>query len=135
MPRGFQPQCPYCQRFARFYPKSGGYIPGPPGAAWICDGFPRCDSWVRCFPDSDRPQGRLANAQLRRLKAALYERWGKILRKKQERAPGLSMAEIRRMAIRWLAKELVMEVSDCVFGLFDEQTTQRAIECLRPYTS
>lgn len=134
VPRGIHPRCPYCQRFARFYPSTIGYISGPAGAAWICEGFPVCDSWVRCWPDSDRPQGVLANPRLRHLKAELYRRWQHLLRKKKDRSPHLDNPAIRRLAMQWLAGQLSLSIRECQFGLFDERTTIRAIECLRPYT-
>jgi hypothetical protein len=65
--------CPYCNGMAklqsanRIWPNKG-FSP-----LYICENYPRCDSYVRCHEGSDRPLGTLANKRLRGLRKTAHD--------------------------------------------------------------
>lgn len=115
------PACSYCSRQAFLvsgeviYPhrKDLAYL-----KFWNCQ---PCGAYVGCHKNSKdfKPLGRLANAELRKLKmlahAAFDPKW-KTGRMRRSEAYGI------------LADRLGIKKKDCHIGMFDEETCRRVIE-------
>jgi hypothetical protein len=71
--------CPYCGGKAILRDSEIVYHGNSFGFAWICENYPRCDSYVGCHRTNNKPLGRLANAELREWKqrahAAIDDLW------------------------------------------------------------
>lgn len=56
--------CPVCGSGARL--EDSKIIYGKSyGLAWVCDSFPKCDTYVGCHKGTATPLGELANAEIR----------------------------------------------------------------------
>ena len=79
-----------------------------------------CDAYVGVHKGTDKPLGRLANAELRRWKkaahAALDPRW----------QTGIFRGR-RNAAYEWLAKRMSLPVKETHIGMFDVEQCQRVI--------
>lgn len=64
--------CPYCggkgelQSASRIWP-GANFAP-----LYICENYPRCDSYVRCHDGTDKPLGTMARARLRNLRKTAH---------------------------------------------------------------
>lgn len=107
--------CPYCQAdsvmadSAEVYGRSYGPI-------WICR---PCGAYVGCHKGTTRPLGRLANAQLRKLKVQAHDAFDKLWRKRYM---------TRTDAYAWLSKELEIPSDYTHIGMFSEATCQKVID-------
>lgn len=77
-----------------------------------------CAAWVGCHPGTDRPLGRLANAELRRAKMAAHQALDPLWR---------SGRMSRSQAYDWLARQLGLHKSECHVGKFDVETCNRVV--------
>ena len=108
--------CDYCGKPARLvdsaivYGKSYGPI-------WYCEG---CKAWVGCHRDTTKPLGRLANAELRKMKRIAHAMFDPIWRGKT--------AFTRRAAYEWLAEEMGLPVEETHIGMFDVEQCEKCIE-------
>lgn len=91
---------------------------------WKCDG---CGAHVGCHPGTDRPLGRLANAELRAAKVRAHAAFDPLWRAKMARE-GCSQKVARSAAYGWLAAQLAIDPADCHIGYFDADTCQRVVE-------
>lgn len=82
---------------------------------WAC--LP-CGAWVGCHPGTTRRLGRLANADLRRLRAQAHAAFD----------PRWKSGGRRREQYAWLAERLGMKTKDCHIGWMDEEQCQRVID-------
>lgn len=96
-----------------------------------------CDAYVGCHPkaapngmggfgDGTVPLGRLANAELRRAKAAAHAAFDPLWRFDGMR---------RRDAYGWLAKALGIPTQDCHIGLFDVTQCEAVISVVKAKVS
>ena len=119
-------KCPYCggemllEKATKVYPNNRkadkwGYV-------WVCEKFPKCDSYVGCHPNTTIPLGRPANARLRTLKKEAHRQFDPIWKS------GLTS---RREAYKWLAEMLDIPVEDCHIGMFDVRQCQTVIHLCR----
>lgn len=85
---------------------------------WAC--LP-CLAWVGCHENSknNAPLGRLANAELRKLKMAAHEMFDPLWRNRGMR---------RKEAYQFLAKKLGIPFNDCHIGMFNEEMCKKVIE-------
>lgn len=78
-----------------------------------------CDAYVGCHDGTDKPLGRLADAELRRWKssahAAFDPKW---------RSVGMK----RRDAYKWLADTLGIDTRSCHIGMFDVAMCKKVVE-------
>lgn len=82
-----------------------------------------CDAYVGCHEGTTKPFGRLANAELRRMKQATHRVFDPLWRDGRQK---------RKEAYRFLADRLGIPFKDCHIGMFDVETCRRAIEiCVR----
>jgi len=76
---------------------------------------------------NNKPLGRLANKNLRKLKSAAHSYFDPLWKRFIER-DGLSKSKARKILYKWLAKELDIEKHQCHIGMFDEETCKRVID-------
>ena len=107
---GITPICPYCNKFsalvsgAKMYPhrtdlhKLKFYQCAP------------CDAYVGCHGSSERPLGRLANAELRKAKSDTHRMFDAIWKEGQTS---------RSDAYAWLSRAMKIKVEDAHIGKFD----------------
>ena len=67
------PICPYCGGVGQL--RSGeSVLPGKGVTSlWVCENYPKCDSYVRCHEGGDKPMGTLASRSLRRLRKRAHD--------------------------------------------------------------
>ena len=104
------PICPYCGKTAKCVDSSVIYHGRSYGPAWVCEDYPRCDAYCGCHPNTTRPLGTLANAELRKARNRTHDHvdafwkagtWG------------------RSDTYRWLAKAMGIEIGECHIAMFD----------------
>lgn len=109
-------QTPVCVDSSEVYP----YRPDLRGLRyWLCRG---CGAYVGCHRGSDRPLGRLANAELRRAKMDAHHAFDRLWR---------TGVKSRGDAYAWLAERLGMDRKDCHIGMFDVEQCNRVVAVCR----
>jgi hypothetical protein len=118
--------CPYCSGMAKMV--SGAVIyPHRQDLReklfYLCK---PCNAYVGCHPNTDKPLGRLANAELRKAKMDAHmlfdPLWQGSKRQKYKR---------RGEAYKWLAEQLGMPQHECHIGMMDVADCKRVIEVCR----
>lgn len=111
--------CPYCNESAQLvsgeviYPR----LPRLHGK-WFYLCAP-CDARVGCHPNTTKPLGRLANAELRAAKQAAHAAFD----------PLWESGEVKRKdAYGWLAEQLGIENGKCHIGYMDVETCRRVVQ-------
>lgn len=86
--------------------------------AWQCK---PCKASVGCHKNSKKnaPLGRLANAELKKLKMAAHAAFDPLWKNKIMK---------RKEAYSFLAEKLGIEFKDCHIGMFDEETCRKVVE-------
>lgn len=84
-----------------------------------------CWAFVGVHKDSGRPLGRLANAELRRLKRAAHAAFDPLWQRKMQR-DHCSKKSARGAAYMWLADQMKIPREDCHIGMFDEAQCRAA---------
>lgn len=116
--------CLYCDEKAR---KTTGVeiYPSRPDLAekifWKCD---QCGAYVGCHPGTDRPLGRLADAELRGAKMTAHDAFDALWKRKHGQRHSPKMGS-RSLAYAWLAEKLGIDMNDCHIGYFDVTTCRR----------
>lgn len=77
-----------------------------------------CEALVGCHPGTNKPLGRLANAQLRRAKSRAHAAFDPLWRGKKRGA--------RSAAYAWLAEAMGLKGRDCHFGMMSERLCNEA---------
>lgn len=124
---GMAPDCPYCGKQSE--PCSGERVyPHRPDLAdklfFMCEG---CGAWVGTHKSTGQPLGRLANAELRRLKQQAHAVFDPLWEAKLRR-DGCSKKKARGAAYMWLADEMNIPREDCHIAMFDEARCRQAAE-------
>lgn len=83
-----------------------------------------CDSYVGTHSGTDKPLGRLANAELRKAKQLAHKEFDYLWREKIMK---------RNDAYKWLAQQLCINQSECHIGMFDLVMTNKAVEAVQKY--
>ena len=109
-------KCPYCGKTAELVDDEAIYGRSYGHKAYWCK---PCDAYVGCHKGTDKPLGRLANAELRKWKmrahAAFDLLWkGRFMRRWQ--------------AYAWLASELDIPSEKCHIGMMDIDMCQKVID-------
>lgn len=116
--KGITPICNYCEKFSKkvsgkeIYPHRKDLYKL---TFYSCSG---CNAYVGCHGSSDKPLGRLANAELRKAKGAAHRAFDPLWRLGDMKRP---------QAYKWLAKELGIDGSDCHIGMFDVETCENVV--------
>lgn len=111
--------CPYCGRQAEFvdskviYGKSYGMM-------YLCR---NCMAYVGVHKGTDRPLGRLANAELRYWKKAAHDAFDPLWKYGFFRGR-------RQDAYSWLAKKMNLPVEETHIGMFDVSQCKQVIKIL-----
>jgi hypothetical protein len=95
------------------------------GPLWVC---PPCGAWISVFARSRRhvPLGRLANAELREVKAKLHEALEPLVAAKVRR-DACNPFQARAKAFRWLAGELGIDEKESGIHTLDIAQCKGAI--------
>lgn len=117
--KAMNPACPYCGKMSD---KVGGkeiYPHRPDLYSKVFYQCAPCEAYVGCHPGTDRPMGRLANAELRRAKLQAHGAFDFIWK---------SGLKTRGSAYKWLARQLGLSKDECHIGLFDVEMCRKVIE-------
>lgn len=121
---GLTPICNYCGNFSE---KVTGKEIYPHRKDLFHMTFYSCNcqlggAYVGCHGSSDKPLGRLANAELRKAKSAAHRAFDQLWRSKLLK---------RQEAYKWLAKQMNKTGADCHIGMFDISECQKVVELSR----
>lgn len=114
--------CPYCKAPAQFVGGDKIYPHRPAlfeKRFYLCE---PCGAYVGCHAGGDKPLGRLANAELRRMKVLTHDAFDPLWK---------GGDRTRRQAYDWLSRRLGIPISKCHIGEFDVDTCRRVIELCR----
>ena len=124
--------CPYCSHPAKSATGADIYPHLPEIAHKQFYRCQPCNAWVGCHDGTDKPLGRLADAELRMAKRQCHALFDPLWKRrmvisdcKKQVARGLGYA--------WLARELGIDAKDCHIGMFDLPTCRRVIAICAPY--
>lgn len=106
--------CDYCGQTAQFVNSSEVYSRSY-GMIYYC---PACQAWVGVHAGTDKPLGRLANAQLRELKKSAHKAFDPLWKHGRMK---------RDQAYTWLAKKMDIPIETAHIGMFDESQCQNVI--------
>ena len=115
--------CPYCQGPVALVTGEVIYPHQPDlhdKRFWRCA---PCDAYVGCHPGTDKPLGRLANAELRKAKQAAHRVFDPLWKSKKMK---------RSAAYGLLAQRLGISKNQCHIGYFDIDTCKRVVQVLQP---
>ena len=94
---------------------------------FVCENFPKCDSYVGCHPNTTKPLGRMANKKLRTMKSKAHYYFDPLW-KNRVFARKKSLSHNRTKAYQWLAEQLDLPESKCHIGLFDVDMCRKVIQ-------
>lgn len=126
------PTCPYCGQDAALV---SGDVVYPNRADlgdkrfWRCAD---CSAWVGCHPGTDRPLGRLADADLRAAKQRAHASFDPLWQTKMRRER-TGKGEARGAGYIWLANQLGIAFAECHIGMFDVATCDRVVAICKPF--
>jgi zinc-finger-containing domain len=123
--------CPYCRIPAKLVDDSAIYGRSYGKKFWLCG---TCGAYVGCHKagSGDKPLGRLANPELRKLKIRGHELFDAFWRAAVLHR-GWSKGKARNTAYKWLAKEMNIDPSLCHFGMMGPDRCSRAIRILEAH--
>lgn len=112
------PDCPYCGEASKLV---GGDVIYPHRPDLYDKKFYQCSpcgAYVGCHKGTEKPLGRLANAELRRAKMAAHGAFDPIWRN-----GGMK----RSNAYAWLAQQLGLSEEECHIGMFDVDRCKQVV--------
>ena len=112
--------CDYCGHEAVLVDDSEIYGRSYGHKAWLCR---NCNAYVGCHGRSEKPLGRLANAELRRWKMAAHASFDPLWKFGPFRRR-------RNAAYAWLAEQMGLPVEKTHIGMFDVAQCKRVIEII-----
>ena len=118
--------CPYCQQVAVYVDSTAVYRRSY-GMIYLCR---QCNAYVGVHNGTDKPLGRLANAELRKAKIAAHDAFDPLWKGKIRR-DGCAKYKARGAGYKWLAKQLQMNPEDCHIGMFDVDLCKQVVEVCR----
>ncbi|TCK36433.1 uncharacterized protein DUF3268 [Paraburkholderia sp. BL8N3] len=128
-----QPRCDYCGAPAALVRAGDESYPyrDDHGPLWLCS---PCQAWIGIFPRSTRhvPLGRLADANLRDLKAKLHAALEPLVQAKVRR-DGCNVFEARSRGYRWLAQQLGIDPAKGSIHSLDAGECERAIAVVEQF--
>lgn len=107
--------CDYCGKQVRFVDSSIVYGRHY-GKIYYC---PDCEAWVGVHKGTDKPLGRLANAELRKQKKIAHAVFDTLWRGKLNG---------RKRAYKWLAEHMGLPIEKTHIGLFDVDQCKQVID-------
>lgn len=126
--------CTYCGALAVWVPDVEVYERSYGGMVYLCR---PCKAYVGCHKrrdgkPGDKPLGRLADAELRKLKIRGHELFDPIYKAAIEKR-GWSKGMARGRAYKWLATNIDIPAKECHFGEFDNERCRLAIKFLESF--
>jgi hypothetical protein len=112
------PACPYCGKMSVQVSGREIYPHRPDLFSKVFYRCAPCDAYVGCHPATDKPMGRLANAELRAAKLNAHRAFDPLWR---------SGGKTRRSAYTWLSKKLGIPQEECHIGMFDIDTCRKVV--------
>lgn len=113
------PICPYCKQFSNKVTGADIHPHRPDLSALVIYHCRPCGAYVGTHKGTDKPLGRLANAELRKAKMRAHSAFDPIWREGNKSRKG---------AYKWLAKQLGIDGSECHIGMFDVDMCNRVVE-------
>lgn len=113
------PTCPYCEATSAFVGGDTIYPHRPDLHSKVFFHCEPCDAYVGCHPNTEKPLGRLANAELRRAKMDAHKAFDHTWKNGSLSRP---------QAYAWLAKKLDIPGDDCHIGMFNVKMCKRVVE-------
>lgn len=86
---------------------------------WNCTS---CNAYVGCHPNTTKPLGRLANAELRKAKQQAHAAFDPLWKSRQMK---------RKQAYAWLAEKMGIAVQNCHIGMMDVQECKAIVSILQ----
>ena len=120
--------CPYCGCESEMVNSSVIYGKDY-GLIYLC--LP-CDAYVGVHDGTEIAKGRLADASLRALKRQAHEYFDNLWMRKME-TDKIGRGKARKMAYKWLSRQLGTPFQETHIGMFNEEQTRRTIEICSPY--
>lgn len=111
--------CPYCSGKPKLKDSSCVYGKSY-GPIWICE----CGAFCGCHPGTNKPLGRVANNELRRLKKEAHDYFDPIWKNR---------IMSRHAAYRMLSVRLGIPKKYTHIGMFSESTCRKVIEICKHY--
>ena len=108
--------CDYCGKPARLVDSAIVYEGRRYGMIWYCKA---CHAWVGCHEGTNKPLGRLANADLRLQKRLAHAAFDPLWRGKT--------FFTRRAAYEWLAEEMGLPIEKTHIGMMDVDQCKEVI--------
>jgi hypothetical protein len=99
--------------------QAGYPYPADWGPAWKCE---PCDAFIRCYEDTHKPLGTLANAETRHWRHLAHKALDPLWQGGQRS---------RSSVYRWLAQELGVPKEQAHIGHFDVEDCKRVIALVR----
>lgn len=128
-------RCPYCGDNAVLQSSTAVYGNGRDfGDLYVCANYPRCDAYVGVHKGTDKPLGRLANAELREWKKRAHAAFDGLWRRKMS-VHGCAKKKARGKGYRWLSEQMGIDEKRCHIGMFDVEQCQQVVEICKPYTA
>lgn len=112
--------CPYCGRKAEYVDDKVIYGRSY-GMAYLCR---HCMAYVGVHKGTDKPLGRLANAELRYWKKAAHAAFGPLWQRGRFKGR-------RNAAYNWLAQKMGLPKEDTHIGMFDVLQCKRVIQIIK----
>lgn len=109
--------CDYCGKPTVLVDSAIVYEGRSYGMIWYCKS---CQAWVGCHQGTNKPLGRLANAELRVQKRFAHAAFDPIWRGKT--------SFTRRAAYAWLAEEMGLPLEQTHIGMFDVDQCKQVIK-------
>ncbi len=112
--------CPYCGHKAIYTDSAEVYHGYSYGMIYLCR---PCGAWVGVHRGTDKPKGRLANAELRKWKMAAHDAFD----------PLWQVGEFKRRrnaAYAWLAEKMGLPKEQTHIGMFDIDQCKRVIQIM-----
>jgi len=114
--------CPYCHERAKIVFGTTIYPHRPDLADKMFYQCAPCDAYVGCHPNTDRPLGQLANAELRKVRREAHMAFDPIWKNK---------LMSRTRAYDWLSRSLGIPKHRCHIGMFDVDLCKKTVEVCR----
>lgn len=120
-------RCPYCGAHATLHPSS--YVYGESskhtGYLYVCDRYPKCDSYVGAHKESKLPMGTLANGNLRNKRIQAHRAFDRMWK---------SGLMTKWQAYKWMQGKLALNEEQAHIAKFSEYMCDTLIlECNKVY--
>ena len=116
------PICPYCQKISRLESTKKIYHGVDYGLAYICQDYPKCDSYVGVHEGTRKSKGSMANGELRNLRKKVHRNFDPFWDKR---------GGSRNRSYTWLANSMRIPKEMCHIGMFNLHQCNEALEIIQ----